>query len=426
MKKNTAGDEPRPPARRWRLRWAQRAAGLTAAAVALTALYWTARIAASDWVFLEWNAQAIRRAVRLAPGNAEYYSGWAEIEPDRAVTALETAVALNPASSLLRIELGQAAEEKGDYAKAEASLLRAVAMNNNFAPRWVLSDFYFHRRDAERFWPAVKAALATSYDDVSPLFQNCWALSSDPRTILEKAIPDRVDVLRQYLVYLLGERRMEAAAPVAAKVLALPDKAAAGALLTYCNRLLEAGRGGPALAVWNGLSKQGLIPYPAVSAEAGTLTNGEFGMPSIGACFDWRFSSPDGVDIGRVGNPPVVYIRLSGNQAQSLDLLSQYVPLLPERDYELSVRYRATGMQEESGLMCRLVQPGGEDLLKETGLLPGGDQVERDRVFHFRTPADTTLAHLVLGYRRMQGTVRTEGSVMLRGMELSLRPKGGR
>jgi tetratricopeptide (TPR) repeat protein len=118
---------------------------LTAAAVALTALYWTARVALSDWVFLEWNAQAIRRAVRLAPGNAEYYSGWAEIEPGRAVTALETAVALNPASSLLRVELGQAAEAKGDYPKAEASLLRAVAMNNNFAPRWVLSDFYFHR-----------------------------------------------------------------------------------------------------------------------------------------------------------------------------------------------------------------------------------------------------------------------------------------
>ena len=418
--------EPRPSARRWRFRWAQRAAGLAAAAVALTALYWTARVAVSDWLFLEWNARAIRRAVRLAPVNAEYYSGWAEIEPERAVTVLEMAVALNPASSELRIELGRAAEGKGDYAKAEASLLRAVEMNHNFAPRWVLSDFYFHRRDAERFWPAVKAALATSYDDIAVLFSNCWALSPDPQTILEKAIPDRADVLRQYLVYLLGERRMEAAEPVAARVLAKPDKDAAGALLTYCDQLLEAGRDGPAVAVWNGLSKQRLIPYPTVSVEAGKLTNGEFGLPSVGACFDWRFSSPDGVDIGRVGKPPVVYIGLSGNQAQSLDLLSQYVPLLPERNYELSVRYRATGMQEESGVMCRLVSRGGGDLLRETGLLPGGDQVERNPVFRFRTGANTTLAHLILGYRRMQGTVRTEGSVMLRGMELSLQPKGAR
>lgn len=424
--KNSAGDEPLASASRWWLRWARRVAGLTAAAVALTALYWTARVALSDWVFLEWNAQAIRRAVRLAPGNAEYYSGWAEIEPGRAVTALETAVALNPASSLLRVELGQAAEAKGDYPKAEASLLRAVAMNNNFAPRWVLSDFYFHRRDAKRFWPAVKAALATSYDDVSPLFHNCWELSSDPQTILENAIPDRPAVLIQYLVYLLGERRMEAAEPVAARVLAKPDQDAAGALLAYCDQILEAGRGEPAVAVWNGLSKQGLIPYPAVSVEAGKLTNGEFGMPSVGACLDWRFSSPDGVEIGRVGKPPVVYIGLSGNQAQSLDLLSQYVPLLPERDYELSVRYRATGMQEESGLMCRLVPPGGGDLLGETGLLPGGDQVEKDIVFRFRTGGNTTLARLMLGYRRIPGTVRTEGSVMLRGMELSLRPKVGR
>jgi tetratricopeptide (TPR) repeat protein len=364
--------------------------------------------------------------VRLAPGNAEYYSGWAKIEPNSAVPALEMAVALNPASSLLRIELGRAAEEKGDYPKAEASLRQAVEMDNSFAPRWVLSNFYFHRRDAERFWPAVKAALATSYNDVSPLFRNCWALNSDARTILEKAIPDRPAVLRQYLVYLVGERRMEAAEPVAARVLARPDKGAAGALLMYCDQLLEGGRGGPAVDVWNGLSKRGLIPYPAVSVEAGKLTNGEFGMPSIGACFDWRFSSPDGVEIGRMGKPPVVYIALSGNQTQSLDLLNQYVPLLPERDYELSVKYRANGMQEESGLMCRLVPPGGSDLLGETGLLPGGDQVERDLVFRFSTRADTTLARLVLGYRRIPGTVRTEGSVMLRGLALSLRPKGGR
>jgi hypothetical protein len=83
-------------------------------------------------------------------------------------------------------------------------------------------------------------------------------------------------------------------------------------------------------------------------------------------------------------------------------------------------------MQEKPGLMFRLVPRGEGDLLGDKGLLPGGDQVERNPVFRFRTGANTTLAHLVLGYRRIEGTVRTEGSMMLRGMELSLRPKGGR
>ncbi len=150
--KNSAGDEPQ---RRW-FSWAQRAAGLTAAAVALTALYWTARLARADWLFLEGNPQSIQQAIRLAPGDPDYYSGWAQTEPDRAVDVLEKAVALNPINSSLRIELGLAAEEKGDFRKAEASLREAMRLNTSFAPRWALSDFYFHRRDAEKFWPVVK------------------------------------------------------------------------------------------------------------------------------------------------------------------------------------------------------------------------------------------------------------------------------
>jgi hypothetical protein len=63
-------------------------------------------------------------------------------------------------------------------------------------------------------------------------------------------------------------------------VLAKPGKDAAGALLTYCDQLLEAGRGETAVAVWNRLSKQGLIPYPAISVAAGKLTNGGSGPGS--------------------------------------------------------------------------------------------------------------------------------------------------
>ena len=407
--------------------WIWRAAGLAALVLLATALYWTVRLARADWLFLKGNPQSIQQAIRLAPGNPDYNSGWAQTEPDLAVDVLEKAVALNPINSSLRIELGLAAEEKGDFRKAEASLREAMRLDTSFAPRWALSDFYLHRHDAENFWPVVKAALAISYGDVSAQFRSCWALSSDPQTILERAMPDRLDVLRQYLGFLLNERRIDAAEPVANKVLARADKAAVGALLNYCDGLLDAGRDREALTVWNGLSKRKLIPYAAFAAGAGEVpVNGDFRMPSLGAGFDWRLSSPDGIDIDAGGNPPALTLSFSGKQPENTEILGQYVLLLPGRQYVLSIRYRVAGIGAESGLMCRLLSANGKDLLNGQGLLPGGTEGDIKREIPFQTPDKTTLARLTFGYHRMLGTVRIEGSLTLQKFALMLSPEDGR
>jgi tetratricopeptide (TPR) repeat protein len=390
-------------------------------ALLAAALYWTIRLSRADWLFRTGNPQFIQQAIRLAPGNPDYYSGWAQREPERAVDILEKGVALNPIHSSLRIELGLAAEEKGDFRKAEASLLEAMRLDTSFAPRWALSDFYLHRRDAEKFWPVVKAALAISYGDVSAQFRNCWALSSDPQTILERAIPDRVGVLRQYLGFLLNEGRIDAAEPVASRVLARADKDAVDVLLNYCDRLLEAGRSKQALTVWNGLSERKLIPYgPLTPGEGEAPVNGDFRLPGLGAGFDWRPSFPDGIDMDRAGNPPALMLSFSGKQPENAEILSQYVPLLPRRQYVLSVRYRVSGIDAESGLVCYLLAANGKDLLNGQGLLPGGKDGDSEQEVRFQTPENTTLARLVFGYHRMLGTMRIEGALTLRKFALSL------
>jgi tetratricopeptide (TPR) repeat protein len=414
-------------ASRPRVLWIWRAAGLAALVPLATALYWTIRLSRADWLFLNGNPQSIQQAIRLAPGAPDYYSGWAQAEPDRAVDVLEKAVALNPINSSLRIELGLAAEEKGDFRKAEASLLEAMRLDTSFAPRWALSDFYLHRRDAEKFWPVVKAALTISYGDVSAQFRNCWSLSQDAPTILERAIPDRQKVLREYLEFLIREKRMEAAARVAELVLARAGAEDTATLLNYGDYLLEAGQSRPALAVWNELNERKLLPYAPLAPEMGrSLTNGDFATPNVNAGFDWRFTPPEGIYLERVGNPPAVFVSFTGQQPEDCEILSQYVPVLPKREYVLSVRYRATGIPAESGPLCRVLRGNGGDLLHEGGLLPGGSEGDTDRAFRFATPADTTLVLLVFGYKRMRGTVRIEGSVILREFKLTLEPEGGR
>jgi len=276
----------------------------------------------------------------------------------------------------------------------------------------------------------VKAALAVSYGDVSAQFRNCWALSSDPQLILERAIPDRVEVLRQYLGFLLNEGRAEAADAVAGKLLGRADQDSAGTLLSYDDRLLAAGRDREALAVWNGLIQRKLVPYaPLAAGAAGVPVNGDFRLPGLEAGFDWRVSSPDGIYVDRAGNPPVLLLSFSGKQPENAEILSQFVPLLPDRAYTLAVRYRVAGIAAESGLMCSLVAgngaANGKDLLSGQGLLAGGSESDIERKIPFRTPARTTLARLVFGYHRMLGTMRIEGSLTLQKFTLFLSPEEG-
>lgn len=412
----TAADRPLA-----RLVW--RAGGLGVAVALVAALYWTVRLARADWAYQEGNRNAIRRAVRLAPTNPDYYSAWAQIEPEQAIMALERAVELNAASAGLRVQLALAAEATGDFRKAEANLLEAVRLDRTFAPRWMLSEYYFRRRDAAKFWPAVKAALATSYDDVTPLFAECWDLSTDGETILRRAIPKRQDIIRQYLVFLVGSNRIKDAAPLAGKLLAGSDKAALPELLRYCDHLLEEGRRDDALGIWNGLSQRKLIPYHALSPGSGNLvTNAAFSIPSLEAGFDWRFSSPAGIFVDRVGQPPEIHLGFSGKQAENCEILSQYVPVEPRRTYELSVEYRTAGIETASGLMCRVLAGTGNDLLQGGGVLPGGSEQARQIRFRFAVPDRTPLVRLALGYRRIAGTTRIEGSVVLHSLAVTPAP----
>jgi len=383
--------------------------------------YWTVRIAVADWMFRLGTPPSIRRAIRLAPGNADYLGGLAQVEPAGAVGDLRMAAALSPADAGLRIELGLACEEHGDFPQAEASLLQAVRLDRTFAPRRMLAEFYFRRREAEKFWPAAKAALEISGGDVSDLFRDCWALGPDAGRILERAIPDRPVVLAEYLNFLLEEDRLTAAAPVAGRVLEKADAASVASLLNYCDRSLESGHEEEAWAVWKGLGDRRLIPYRAASPEAPDLvTNGDFRKPITGSGFDWRFLGPAGIYLEREGAQAALAIGFTGKQAEDAEILSQYVPLLPLRKYGLSVQYRVKDIGAEAGVRCFLIPVDGSDLLRDTGLLPGGVEGDTEREFHFVTPRNTKLARLVLGYRRMPGAMRIEGTMILRRFSLAL------
>ena len=389
-------------------------------------LYWSVRIAWADWLSKERTRPSILAAIQLFPDNSLFYRFWAEIEPKDSLIALRQAAAVNPLNPDIRIELGMSAENAGNPGEAEASLIRAVALERTGAPRGILAEYYFRHHEVEKFWPAARDALQHMALDTPTLFEDCWALSPDSGLILERAIPDQPTVLIDYLNFLVSRNRLDAAKPVSDRIMGIdggPD--AAKALFNYCDWLATNNSPAQAVVVWNWLCRRKFLPYDALEPEeAGhCLTNGGFTLPPLSKGFDWRPSPGRGLYIEPVKQRAALNLTFTGDQPERCEVLSQFVPLQPNRKYRLRVSYNTADIDRESGLIWRiLAMPGNRDLLNDSGVLPGGSG-EREFSESLVTPADAHMGRLVLSYERVKGTVRIEGSVEIRRVDLAYEEK---
>jgi tetratricopeptide (TPR) repeat protein len=379
------------------------------------ACYWSARWAIADYAI----RSSIARGLRLAPGNPDYYMRLARAEPASAVSALAQAAVLDPLNSSVWIELAGAAEQQGDLPRAEQCLLRAVQVDKTFAPRWLLAQYYWRRRDRAHFWPAVRAALAASYDDITPLFDMCWELAPEPRTI-QDALPDRPDVWRQYFDFLLSKNRLDAADEIADQIVAHASRDNVAHLLLYCDRLLEKNEVTRAVEIWNALAAKHLLDYPALIPGRGvSLTNGAFDKEFLSRAFDWRVSAPTGIFFSQDPSPPTVRFEFSGKQPEHCELLSQFMPLEPAQQYRFIAAYETEGLEGDTGIAWRVLDVrSGADLLRGAGRMMASQRREKTEPYKFQTPPDARLVKLVLAYDRVLGTVRITGALSLHSVAL--------
>ena len=394
-------------------RW-RKIAALLVISVLTLASYWTLRLALADQLFRANSFEALTRATRLAPGNSHYftllteYQQEAGIDPERALAA---ASQLNPLDSSVWIRRGLRAEFVGDFARAEQFLLEAARVDKLFDPRATLANYYFRRNNSEHFWRWMREALAINYGDLTSLFRLCWRMSSDPEIIRSRALPLDRRTLRSYLYFLLAENRLDAAEPIALQLASAATSEDAAVLLDFIDRnLAQPTRISSLVTVWNSLCSRNVIPFSPVALNR-AVTNGDFRVAPTNRGFDWRV--PQGPDIAPVRvSPPELRIDLSGKQPEQSELLVQFVPLLTAKTCRFRFDYKTSGAPVESGLQWRIFDAASSPLF-------GDDWKQSELTFSTR---DNKLARLVLGYSRVSGTSRWEGSIILRDIELECAP----
>jgi hypothetical protein len=389
-----------------------------AAIVALTlAAYRTIRIAVADWRFREGNLAGIESAERLMPSNARYHFARAlamqQADPTSPAVdrELSRAVGLNPRFSEAMLSWSVDKEFSGDKRGAEQLLLDAQRTDRLLSPSWALANFYYRQGDADHFWPQARECLrmisafgfTTGRYNPVPVFQLCWRMEPDAATILSRAIPPSREIEDIYLDYLVRNAKLDAQVALVARIMPRATADDLWVLIPHINALTSAGRIESAVREWNEMIDRKILPYRPLDPAAGSsLTDGSFQTAPSGVGFDWQTIFPDSIHFTFLESEHAYRFEFDGKEPEQVALLSQTAPLLPNRTYQISSRYRAGFDAAKSGIAWGVTVDSKPVPVKVTG-------TEDTLVVEFQTPAQATLANLVLRYMRQPGTTLIRG-----------------
>jgi tetratricopeptide (TPR) repeat protein len=392
------------------------ALGLASVAILAGAFRQTLQFSRASHLKQGETAGSLAAARRLNPEDAELWIASAAADSDESETALERAVALNPAAWTAWIRLGSRAEAAGDLPRAERYYRQAAAVNRQFQPAWNLANYFFRRENRTEFNVWAARALLMSYGNPRPLFDLCWRMDEKPDVVLDAA-RGRPGLLRLYLSYLTTTGRLDSAGTVARELVPLAGPDDLPDLAAYCGRVLDSGTAAGALGVWNELCRRRLLPHTPLAPERGqSLTNGDVATAPSSIGFDWRIVPWKGVAVAAIPQPACLRISFSGEQPGSCQILTQTVPLEPGRAYRLTYEYRTPGIQD-SGLRWRVYGvPDNAELAGAPPQLASPEWSRQDLAFS--TGANCRLARLVLEYQKTARATPIEGSLWLRHINL--------
>jgi hypothetical protein len=395
--------------------------------VAIVALLGISRISVPivlvDFAARTNSVDALKHATERVPDNADYWrrlalSVGASSDKNEAKRYLERAAALNPFDSQVWIELGLSAETSGDLPLAERDLLSAVHVDRRFSPQWELEQFYYRHGDSQRFWQWTQRAAQIADDsDLDELFRYCWdATLTESRgriMIFERIAPHRPAAIR-YLSFLLAENHLADATPVGESLLSDAEPREKKLLLGFCERLVDAGQSEAAVTIWNGLIARRLIPGDALSPDHGVLlTNRAFHYPFLGEGFDWRPTTAPGIVWEHPQESPGILISLSGEQPATVEVLSQFIPVLPSRRYRFNFDYKTAGFAVKTVLRWHVLDArSGIELAVESPSLESNDW--STGTIRFQTSEHCHMVRLLLTYRREFATTQIAGSLALK------------
>jgi hypothetical protein len=316
---------------------------------------------------------------------------------------------MNPYSTEAAILLASQLESRGDQAGAEVMLIELARHDRQYAPAWALSNFYFRSGKFDAFWRWTRTAASVAPGGMAPLFDLCFAATSDSSLVSRRVVEGRRSVEREYLQFLIARGRLCAARPAALRLSVNADAVDREPLLQYVDANIAAARFDEAAGVWNELCSRRLLPDAPVSG--GNLVNGNFARPILNRGFDWLTGGPE-CAAGALTNAggPALELFLTRNRPDTCEIYRQFVYLLPGTEHVLRFQYRTLDLPDPTGLRWSIGTREGPELR------PIAEWTDAE----WRWPPIQDSGRLSLLYRRDSGSTRREGILLLRRVRLEV------
>jgi len=325
---------------------------------------------------------------------------------------------LNRFDAQADIELGLHAEAVGNTEKAERFLLQAFAIDNSYVPRWSLAGFYLRRGNLDAFWIWAHKAVEMPSEKMDSLFELCSHVSANPDEITAKLLSDNPEpiqpvVIRQFLKFMLRKGQMTGAEAVAQRLIQIgaPSRDRS-VLFAIVNQMLTVKNAAGAAMLWHALIKQRWVDGPDTVPY-----NANFNQDPLPVGFDWLLPSYAGLHSWpeRSG----LETEFTGGEPEECSIVEQTMVLAPG-NYTMEYTYRTTTIPRDTGIQWQIVDLSSKSVLAGSPYL--SSETEKSSNVSFIVVEGAPLLHLRLIYKRVLGTPRVAGSMIITSIHLQNRP----
>lgn len=369
---------------------------------------------------------SLQRAVRLAPGNADYrhrlgrYFMFVAGDPQSAIDSLRSAVALNPHDAHYWLDLAAAYQVTGDLADQGSALDRALQAEPTASDvAWEAANFFLIEGDIDRALREFHVVIENSVELKDAALRACWRVRPDADALLRDAVPARADCLISFLSLLRSKQETEGVIKTWDRLTQLHEKFPNRDLYDQVRYLIDVRRPDAAMSAWEqSADTLGLSAY--LPTEDNLVVNGDFSLNILNGGFDWNY-------VNRIGVRPLLDPSDFHQGHRSLSLtfegpgindagIQQLIPVRGATTYDFSVYYKSADFEGAGGPQIVL-----RDAYTGTPLYASDSLNDADfwKEVHSQvtTPDSTTLLRLAI--ERFPAGAAIRGKLWLDNFQLS-------
>jgi Flp pilus assembly protein TadD len=313
-------------------------------------------------------AKPLESAVRLEPGNPEYWYGlgrsqqYSLEQPDAALAeeSYRKAIALNPVATEAWLDLGTAYELDGKTEESREAYLRAKKSYPASADvSWRYGNFLLRQGQQAQAYAELRRAIDADPQRAAAAFSRAYRINPDIEQILTDLLPPRSSAYVEMINEAVSEQQLGAAKVIWDRLLILHPRLKMMDFERLVADLLAAGEYDEARRVWDqGTSTMNLPPL--LEPPGSAVWDPSFESNLNGYSFAWQFQPiVQGVSIGfdsteKHSGSQSLRLTFDGKHNPDLEAACTLALVQPSTNYRFSGWIKTENVTTEYGVGFRI------------------------------------------------------------------------